>query len=224
LPDGATLDYPRDDPSPFLLQSSWHQIEDGRFAYDLDIDVSDVSRIDIGDRAHSVGSGAVFSQPNGWLSSARGWMHYDTAHESTDVSASSIQADIRRFSISSSMLPGPMPIQLIRKDANIPTFGRPIRDIPFTLSRRLYDAVRKTLEEQVTFLNNNFIIGPAITPNSTQDNVRQLVQTWFDSYGFDFLKPVLQEDRTLSANLDQLEPATDFERAIVECLRRVALA
>jgi hypothetical protein len=120
------------------------------------------------------------------------------------------------------MLPGPMPIQLVRRDATIPLFGRPIRDIPITLPRRLYDAVRKTLQEQVTFLNNNFIIGPAIIPDSTQDNLRQLVQTWINTYGFVFLKPILQRDDILWANLDQLETGTDFEREIVECLRRLA--
>jgi hypothetical protein len=91
--------------------------------------------------------------------------------------------------------------------------------IPFHLKRRLYDAVWKALVKQETFLNNVFILGPAIAPNSTDDQLRRLLHLWIERYGFDFLKPALQGTEPLSTALDQLQPNTDFERQIVECLR-----
>jgi hypothetical protein len=140
--------------------------------------------------------------------------------ESGHVSASDQTA---RFSITSDMLPGPMPINLVRKDAQQSHAGwsitLPLWPIPVTLPRRLYDAVLKTLTQHAAFLNNTFIIGPAIAPNSTEADLRQLMQTWIDHYGFDSLKPALDGNGALSTELDQLTPSTDFERQIVDCLR-----
>lgn len=59
-------------------------------------------------------------------------------------------------------------------------------------------------------VNNKFIIGPAIAPNSTKDDLRQLAQMWSDDDGVDFLKPALDGNGALSTELDHLRPrATD---------------
>jgi hypothetical protein len=217
LPDGTTLDYARSDPAQIALKSTWHRGDDGRFVYDLELDASMLARIGIGDGGGCVDRDAVVSQPEGWHWMWSGW---EGSTGESDVSAS---GKIARFSITSAMLPGPMPINLVRKDVQQSHAGWSITLPPWpisvTLPRRLYDAALKTLTQHATFLNNTFIIGPAIAPNSTEADLRQLIQTWIDHYGFDFLKPALHENGALSTELDQLKSSTDFERQIIDCLR-----
>ena len=229
LPDGTALDYQRGDPLA-ILQSSWHQADGGGFVYELQIDTRNLLEIGTTGNSGTYGTycpyhGAfgwdTFSQPDGWSWDGFSWRLDDPADERGIHGAPSV------FSITSAMLPGPMPVYLTRKDAPpnpSSVLGIPLPEtrwpIPFHLRRRLYDAVRETLGKQETFLNNVFIMGPAIEPNSTDDQLRRLIHMWIDRYGFDFLKSFLQGNGSLSAKLDQLEPATDFERQIVDCLRR----
>ena len=163
------------------------------------------------------GGRAVSSEPEGWLWDQRGWQAWPTSDESGHVSRTA------RFSIASDMLPGPMPINLVRKDAQQSHAGWSITSppwpIPVTLPRRLFDAVLKTLTQHAAFLNSTFIIGPAIAPNSTEADLRRVAQVWIDHYGFDFLKPALSGNGKLPTELDRLTPSTDFERQIVDCLR-----
>jgi hypothetical protein len=224
LPDGTTLDYPRGDPPQVALKATWHRGDDGRFVYDLELDASMLVRIGIGEGGGCIDRNAVASQPEGWTWMWSGWEAWigEGGVSSSDETA--------RFSIASDLLPGPIPTYLVRKDAKqaVPgQWGRhrvcsvthPPWPIPFTLPRRLYHAVLETLDEQTDFLNNALIIGPAIKPNSTEENLRQLAQEWIDRYGFDFLKPALDGKAGLSTELEQLRPNTDFERQIVDCLR-----
>src|SRR5262249_31982164 len=137
--------------------------------------------------------------------------------------------EMTKFSITSPMLPGPMPIYLSRKDApptlasilGMPSCGsadEPPWRIPVTLPRRGYQAIREALKQRTAFLNNHFIIGPVIAPEATESDLCRIVQSWIDTYGFDFLKPALQGG-ALSTDLDQIKPNTEFERQIVTCLR-----
>jgi hypothetical protein len=204
LPDGARLDYQRDPPLPSSLKSTWHRDDDGQFLYDLDIDVRTLSRIGLGDGRACGGRNAVASQPEGWDWLSNGWAADLSANKGSHVSSSS---NTSMFSITSAMLPGPVPIYLVRKDAEqrrSDPFGGSQWDIPMTLPRRLYDAVRNTLQQQTAFLSNSFVIGPATAPNLTEYEFRQLVQVWIDSYGFDFLAPAVSGDGPLLAKLDQL--------------------
>jgi hypothetical protein len=216
LPDGARLDYERDPPLPFL-KSTWHRDADGWFVYELDIDSRMLSRIGIGD-GHAWGvRDAVASQPEGWIWLWNGW-EADVSVIARPISPS---GNTSRFSITSPMLPGPMPIQLLKKDAKTepPTFGAGLPDIPMTLPRRLYDAALETLKRQTHFLNNVFAIGPVIRPTATDNDVRQLIHSWIDDYGFDFLAPLVSGGGPLVAKLAQLRPSTDFESQIAYCLR-----
>jgi hypothetical protein len=223
LPDGTTLDYPRDPPQ-VALKATWHRGHDGRFVYDLELDASKLVRIGIGEGGGCIDRNAVASQPEGWTWMWSGWEAWigEGGVSSSDETA--------RFSIASDLLPGPIPTYLVRKDAKqavpgqwgrgaVCSVSHPPWPIPFTLPRRLYHAVLETLDEQTDFLNNALIIGPAIKPNSTEENLRQLAQEWIDRYGFDFLKPALDGKAGLSTELEHLRPNTDFERQIVDCLR-----
>ena len=229
LPGGTTLNYSRSDPSHISLKSNWHRRDDGLFVYDLDIDASTLSRITLGDEGTPVFREAT-SQPDGWLW-FWGWVlrrdlpqrmlteYYSMTGESADASATNQESNPRKFSLTSTMLPGPIPIDLVSHDAEEKVRSGDSRwDIPVTLPSRVYDAVQETLREQTAFLNNTFILGPAIAPNSNEDQLRQLIHLWIDRYGFDFLRPLLVDD-PLSSALARLTPRNAFEARIVDCLR-----
>lgn len=80
--------------------------------------------------------------------------------------------------------------------------------------------VGEVLVEQAAFLNNCFVMGPAIPANSGHDDLRNLVRIWVDRYGFHFLEVLSDPTTPLSVALGRLRPTTSVEEQIVDSLRR----
>jgi hypothetical protein len=211
LPDGSALDYPRLHHPAITLNCSWQQNADGIFVYNVDLDTTTLSSICIGERSDGGIAWHLLSEPDDWscLSRGRTWFHRGVP-----------KPELARFSIESAKLPGPVPLYVSTKDALKGGVSRDgVLSIPVTLPRRVYDAVGKALVGQMTFLNNRFVIGPAIPRGSKESALRLLTRMWVDKYGFGFLEPILDNATALSVGVDQLRPNSMLEEQIVDCLR-----
>jgi hypothetical protein len=202
LPDGNHIEYPRFGPEAISMNYSWERQEGGSFVYYMDLDVTDISCVGVGETGQMRSD--VFSEPNGWGNYGEGWLQVG---EPTNANI--------RFSIESTKLPGPVPFSISRK-------SKPPRvlEIPTTLPRKYFRAVGDVLGEQMDYLNDWFIIGPAIPRRLGEKGLRKLARRWVNRYGFDFLTPVLNKAIPLSVSIDQLSPTRPFEQEIVDCMKR----
>lgn len=206
LPDGSALDYPRIQHQPISLSYSWRERANGVFVYDFDVDTTNLSSIGIGEEESGMTSEDSLSQPDGWHSfeQMRTWIR-------TGVTPK----EITRFSIKSTKLPGPVPFFVSRTDEKAS-----LRIVPPTLPRNVHRAVGEALGGQSAFLNNWFVIGPAIPRGTDETYLRWRMRRWVERYGFTFLKPLLEKTTRLSVGLERLMPNTQLEQQIVECIRR----
>jgi hypothetical protein len=206
LPDGSALDYPRIQHQPISLSYSWREKANGVFVYDFDADTTNLASIGVGDQDIEGISDDSLSQPDGWRSFElmRTWSRIGVPRN-----------EITRFSIESTILPGPVPLFVSRADE------KPgLLSIPVTLPRSIHRAVGEALLGQGPFLNNWFVIGPAIPRGTQETYLRWRMRMWVDRYGFHFMEQLLDKTAPLSIGLEQLRPNTQLEQQIVDCLRR----
>ncbi len=182
------------------LTHSYEPIGDA-FAYHYTIDTSDVWLFRLGlneDTFWLNDSDNTLQLPKGWTGSTFSWSANDGAEKSTSS----------EFAIRSKWRPGLLPMYLVNDTPKLPT----------PAFANTEDNVR--IGQATSIFNNSlgkFVIGPAIKPDITADEMKALITKWVDDYGFDFLKPLLS-GKTLA---DIETPADAFEQQILACLRAV---
>lgn len=186
-----------------------HQQEGAEHVYAYTLDNRDAFSIRLGTFENDLGTRG--EQPKGWIFLSTGWGVF-VAEPETSKSAT--------FKVWSANRPGPMPIHiqgdiLHLKDALQGKQTPP--GVPMTGKTATNEAIHR----EAMIVNNSvkrYVIGPAIPPEATKEEILQLVRKWHDEYGFSFLAPILEEGR---AAISRIQPASQLERDILESLRAV---
>ncbi len=214
--------FPRGDVIKGDLQSSWHKNADGTYTYDMAVDTTDVWLIRLGDEL----TDKQHARPNVRETSelSRGWrtMGSDvyipdaTIHPRTKkIMNPAYRGRDAKFSVRTNRKPGLVAVSLVSEAiAHTPL------DFADDLSVRERYAVQITMLENIGFETNSlrhYVIGPAIAPDATRDDLLDLVRVWVNSYGFGFLSPLLDAG-SLEDGLNAVKPVTALDREIVACL------
>jgi hypothetical protein len=146
---------------------------------------------------------AQTTEPAGWKWHLSGW--WPPNNEKAE------RHEHHRFTVTTDMKPGLVPMYFS---------GTHVLD-PFPILQGMDGDQQQQVVDAIFETNRIrcFVIGPAITPGSTEDDLRELVERWASEYGFSFLHPFTAESADFRSTLDELKPATDLDKQIVECLR-----
>ncbi len=182
------------------LENSYEPSADN-FIYHYKLDTRDIwgFRLGVTDDAFWLNDyDNTLLMPKGWMGAAYAWSANQDAEKS----------DSSDFTIRSKWRPGLLPMYLVTDKAKEPTPSFNSTDD------------NEKIAVATSIFNNSlqkFVIGPAIRPNITADEMKALIARWVDDYGYTFLKP-LTEGKTLA----DIETPTDaFEQQILACLRAV---
>ncbi len=182
------------------LENSYEPSADN-FIYHYKLDTRDIwgFRLGVTDDAFWLNDyDNTLLMPKGWMGAAYAWSANQDAEKS----------DASDFTIRSKWRPGLLPMYLVTDKAKEPTPSFNSTDD------------NEKIAVATSIFNNSlqkFVIGPAIKPNITADEMKALIARWVDDYGFTFLKPLLN-GKTLA---DIQTPADAFEQQILACLRAV---
>lgn len=198
LPSGKTAQIKRGDNMKVNLPESSVSIDGDLFAYKWKLHVKDVTLIR-GGALEDTGfyEGAKYSAPDGWRIGAATFSDWRTGD----------REEYGTFTVSSRWKPGPFPLYLMNDSWKEP--------VPMGADTHENVAIAKA----GNIFNNSvrqIVIGPAIPPDATKDQIHDLIGQWIADYDMRFLSP-LQD----GASLDSLEPTTELEKQVIESLRGV---
>jgi len=160
-------------------------------------------------------------QPEGWMFSSNGhvWGRKGMLHKPSGEPYS-------QFVLTSGYRPGLIKLRIASPAATTTLIPSPARKS--TIPESQLTPAQSAAEEQKILRARSwkynslqkFIIGPAFAPNATAAEIMAQVKTWVGEYRFTFLAPLLSAENP-AVQLGLLQPTTDLEKNIVECLWEV---
>ena len=214
--DGRTVSYPRDPIDIGNLTFSYTQTANGKYFYKYTLDNRLVQMIRIGEFDHDLlggilhrGAQPILRGPDGWTDLGIGWL---PSREDPVT-----RCETAKYTILSNFLPGPLPLHVagaekVRDDFQLPFKGRN------SWERHLIQQIDITIRQYGTSADP-LVIGPAFTPNPTENEVRDRIHRLVELDGFDFLRPLDDATVNLVETQCAVVPGTDFELQILDCLK-----
>jgi hypothetical protein len=219
--DGRTVSYPRDPIDIGNLTFSYTQTANGKYFYKYTLDNRLVQMIRIGEFDHDLlggilhrGAQPILRGPDGWTDLGIGWL---PSREDPVT-----RCETAKYTILSNFLPGPLPLHVagaekVRDDFQLPFKGRN------SWERHLIQQIDITIRQYGTSADP-LVIGPAFTPNPTENEVRDRIHRLVELDGFDFLRPLDDATVNLVETQCAVVPGTDFELQILDCLKVASLS
>jgi hypothetical protein len=186
------------------VSSAYRELDGGKLEYTFSVDTTEAELIRVGDNI-----GYVLMPEENPHASANGWMF-------TGVGWGRIADDAERgpgtdFVMLVDWRPGPVDVMIQGKES---------RDSFNMAGNTSWDNVR--IAKQMSIRNNSLrttVIGPAIPPGATHEQLQLLIRQWVAFSNLGFLQPMTQEGADLEKILPTLHPKTDLEKQIVQCIK-----
>jgi len=216
MSDKSVRTFPRADQIRASASAVHEAIANGEYRYTFTLDGRDAAIIRVG---HETGYRKLADRKhklqNGWFDVGMGWIA--VPDEMTADVPRSTRHERLQFEIETSWLPGPVAVMFQGPIAIGSTNLSPVSDDPVAVT---LDNVRITSRTGI-FENSvrKLVIGPGINPAWTRAELVHAVKSWMGNLNLGFLLPLTVPGADLSATLAKLNPGTDFEHSVVDCLR-----